>query len=171
VTPVISIGCPTSTDDLDEVRRLMREFVAWHRERHQEDAHLIDAYFDPAAFEDELAHLAEKYTPPDGDLLLARCDGQEAGCVALRRLDRRACEMKRMFVDPRFQGSGIGRSLAEAVIEVAKASGYAVMRLDTSKRQAEAQRLYRKLGFREISSYNDLPQPLIDWLVFMERDL
>ena len=87
MNPFISIGRPASTDDLDDVRTLMRGFVAWHRERHQEDAHLIDAYFDPAAFEDELAHLAEKYSHPNGDLLLARCDGQSAGCVALRRLD------------------------------------------------------------------------------------
>ena len=79
--------------------------------------------------------------------------------------------MKRMFVDPRFHGSGIGRALAEELLAVAKASGYAVMRLDTSKRQTEAQQLYRKLGFREISPYYDLPQPLIEWLVFMERDL
>ena len=76
-----------------------------------------------------------------------------------------------MYVDARFQGSGIGRALAEALFAVAKASGCAVMKLDTSKRQAEAQRLYRKLGFREISPYYDLPQPLLEWLVFMERDL
>jgi putative acetyltransferase len=169
--PVISIGRPASADDFDEVRVLMREFVAWHHERHQEDAHLIDAYFDAAAFEDELAHLADRYTQPDGDLLLARCDGRSAGCVALRRLDAQACEMKRMYVEPRFHGSGVGRALGEELLAVAKVLGYTVMRLDTSKRQAEAQNLYRKLGFREIAPYSDLPQPLTDWLVFMERDV
>lgn len=149
----------------------MRAFVAWHREGHQEDLQLIDGYFDAAGFEDELATLPGKYAPPDGDLLLARWGGEAAGCAALRRLDDRACEMKRMFLYPRFHGRGIGRALGEALLGHAKASGYAVMRLDTSLRQQEAQSLYRKLGFRQIEPYYELPSPLREWLVFMERDL
>src|SRR6185503_4555602 len=113
----------------------------------------IDAYFDEQAFENELDRLPETYGPPEGDLLLARCDGVVAGCVALHRLDGRACEMKRMFLEPRFHGLGIGRALGEAIIDAARESGYAVMRLDTSVRQAEAQALYTKLGFREIEPY------------------
>ena len=149
----------------------MRAFVGWHRERHTEDTHLIDAYFDAGSFENELTHLVEYYGPPDGDLLLARYDGEAAGCVALRRLDDEACEMKRMFVYPHVQGRGIGRLLAEAIIAAAKDTGYAVIRLDTSHRQAEAIRLYRKLGFVEIGPYYDMPRPLQDWLVFMEMNL
>jgi putative acetyltransferase len=167
----VSVERPVSARDYDDVRALMRAFLAWHRERHTEDADLIDAYFDDAAFEDELAHVREKYSPPEGDVLLARCDGEAAGCVALRRIDAAACEMKRMFVYPRFHGHGIGRVLGEAVLEAARASGYSVMRLDTSVRQAEAQALYRKLGFREIEPYYELPQALADWLVFMELEL
>lgn len=168
---VITIGRPVSLADLDEVRALMRAFVAWHRELHVEDAHLIDGYFDGEAFEAELAALPGKYARPEGDLLLARYDGEAAGCVALRRLDERACEMKRMFLYPRFHGLGIGRALGEAILQEAKTSGYRIMRLDTSVRQSEAQGLYRKLGFRQIEAYYDVPRPLREWLVFMERDL
>lgn len=149
----------------------MRAFLTWHRERHTEDLELIDAYFDAGAFESELAHLPEYYGPPAGDLLLARCDGETAGCVALRRLDADSCEMKRMFVYPHWQGHGLGRTLGEAIVAAAQSSGYRVMRLDTSFRQAEALQLYRKLGFHEIEPYYDLSQELRDWLVFMERDL
>lgn len=169
--PSIAIARPVSVADLDDVRQLMRAFVTWHRERHIEDGDLIDAYFDEAAFEEELARLPGSYTPPNGDLLLARCGGEAAGCVALKRLDDRACEMKRMFLYPRFQGQGIGRALGEAILDHARASGYTVMRLDTSVRQTEAQSLYRKLGFRDIDAYYELPEPLEEWLVFMERDL
>jgi hypothetical protein len=38
----------------------MRSFIAWHKERHREDIHLINGYFDDAAFEglrDRIAHL------------------------------------------------------------------------------------------------------------------
>jgi hypothetical protein len=43
--------------------------------------------------------------------------------------------------------------------------------LDTSVRQIEAPRLYRKLGFVECPAYQALPPRLGDWLVFMRMDL
>jgi GNAT superfamily N-acetyltransferase len=149
----------------------MRAFVAWHRERHVEDLALIEQYFDQNEFEAELASLPGKYAPPDGQLFLA-CDGHEpAGCVALRRIDGQACEMKRMFLYPQYQGKGIGRKLGEAIIRDARDSGYTVMRLDTSWRQQEAQALYSKLGFQRIDPYYDCPPALKDWLVFFELPL
>ena len=149
----------------------MRAFLGWHRDRHTEDTRLIDAYFDAAAFERELTHLAEYYGPPHGELLLARYDGEVAGCVALRRLDDEVCEMKRMFIYPQWRGHGIGRKLGKSIVAAARDSGYRVMRLDTSFRQTEALQLYRTLGFREIEPYYELSQELKDWLIFMEREL
>jgi putative acetyltransferase len=149
----------------------MRGFVAWHRQRHVEDLALIDEYFDPAEFAEELASLPGKYTPPNGQLLLAHYDGDPAGCVALRRINDRTCEMKRMFIYAEYHGKGIGRALGEALIRDAKTAGYAIMRLDTSVRQFEAQSLYLKLGFRRIEPYYELPAALRDWLVFFELNL
>jgi putative acetyltransferase len=165
------ILAPDGIEQLEQVRRLMRAFVAWHRRRHQEDLALIDAYFDAAAFESELASLPGKYAPPDGRLLLATHDGRPAGCVALRRIDHEACEMKRMFVDEALQGQGVGRALGHAIIDEARAAGYRTMYLDTSIRQREAQTLYRRLGFRDIEPYYDLPPELRHWLVFMKLSL
>lgn len=162
---------PRSTEHLDQVRGLMRTFLAWHRERHTQDAHLVDAYFDAAAFEEELATLPGDYGPPGGALLLAHEEGEPAGCVAFRRLDATACEMKRMFVHSRLHGRGIGRALGQEIIGQARRAGYSVMRLDTSIRQLEAQRLYATLGFGRIAPYYPLEPAVRDWLVFMERTL
>ena len=79
--------------------------------------------------------------------------------------------MKWMFLYPRVHGRGLGYALGQTLLVEAKAAGYEVMRLDTSVRQDEAQSLYRKLGFRRIEPYYDVPAPLRGWLVFMERDL
>jgi len=149
----------------------MRAFVAWHRRCHTHDLRLIDDYFDANAFEHELRTLPGRYAPPEGALLLAVVGAEPAGCVALRRIDARACEMKRMFLYPRFHGQGIGSALGEAIIRAGKALGYSVMRLDTSTRQSEAQALYEKLGFQRIEPYYELPGALRDWLVFMELSL
>jgi GNAT superfamily N-acetyltransferase len=168
---VISVKRPETTAELDDVRALMRAFVGWHRERHAEDLALIDEYFDENEFEEELASLPGKYAPPDGQLLLAFYDDKPAGCVALRRIDTQVCEMKRMFLYPQYQGKGIGRRLGQAIICDARAAGYAIMRLDTSWRQQEAQALYSKLGFQRIDPYYDSPPALMDWLVFFELRL
>jgi ribosomal protein S18 acetylase RimI-like enzyme len=177
-----TIAAAASAEQLEEVRTLMRAFIAWHRDRHREDLDLIDRYFDPVAFEAELTGLPGKYVAPDGRLLLARSDGRPAGCVALRPLDPPSstrqpsmpvptCEMKRMYVHSEFRGKGIGRALVEAVVAEARAIGYTTMRLDTSTRQKEAQRLYLGMGFHIIPPYYDLPEDLKGWLVFMERRL
>jgi GNAT superfamily N-acetyltransferase len=169
--PLVDITDATSPPQLDAVRDLMRAFMAWHRERHTQDLHLIDVYFDAASLEVELATIPGIYSPPSGRLLLATDDGEPAGCVALRPIDDQYCEMNRMFVYPRFQGKGIGLALAQSVIEHARTSGYRAMLLDTSIRQAEAQALYSRLGFEVVPPYYELPADLRDWLVFMELTL
>ena len=156
---------------LEDVRALMRAFIDWHRQRHSDDLALIDQYFDKTAFDTELATLPGKYVPPQGCLLLAVQQNLPAGCVALREIDADFCEMKRMFVYPQFHQQGLGRSLAEALIREAKLSGYTCMRLDTGRKQVEAQSLYRSLGFKEIKPYYELPEKLQNWLVFMELKL
>ena len=168
---MIAVRRPETTAELDDVRALMRAFVAWHRERHVKDLALIDEYFDQNEFENDLAFWPCKYAPPDGQLFLACNDEKPAGCVALRRIDSQVCEMKRMFLYPQYHGKGIGRRLGEAIIRDARAAGYATMRLDTSWRQQEAQALYSKLGFQRIDPYYDCPPALKEWLVFFELRL
>ena len=111
-------------------------------------------------FDQELAELPGHYAPPDGRLLLAEYEGQTAGCVALRKLESEICEMKRLYLRPAFRGKGLGRILAQAVIEEARAIGYKSMRLDTVEPEMkDAVGMYRKLGFREIGAYRANPNP------------
>ena len=161
----------SSAADYGAVEALMRAFVAWHYERHSDDRHIIDSYFDPTAFEAEMKELPGDFSLPRGALLVAEENGRIAGCVALRELRIGACEMKRMFVAPEFHGRGVGQALARAVIKRAKDLGYRRMMLDTGPAQREAQALYRKIGFMDVEPYYDLSPELRDWLVFMELDL
>ena len=97
--------------------------------------------------------------PPGGTLLIARDGEAPAGCVALRRLDSRTGEMKRMYVRAQHRGSGLGRRLAVEVIEAARKTGCARVVLDTLPKLAPAIALYRDLGFRETGPYLASPTP------------
>jgi putative acetyltransferase len=111
-------------------------------------------------FDKELAGLPGDYAPPHGRLLIAYLDSEAAGCVALHRFEPGIAEMKRLYVRPAFRGKRVGLALANAVIEAAREVGYERMRLDTvPSEMADAVKMYRRLGFREIAPYRANPQP------------
>ena len=138
---------PALPEEMDLVRSLFREYQAGLN---------IDLCFQ--SFEEELASLPGRYAPPQGAILFAEgADGGVGGVVAMRALDPLTAEMKRLYVRPSFQGAGLGRALAEAVIDVARRRGYSRLRLDTLPMMGAAIALYRKLGFVEIPAYTVNP--------------
>jgi GNAT superfamily N-acetyltransferase len=147
----------TSGPDLEVVRSLFREYADWVA---------VDLSFQ--GFTEELAGLPGDYLAPSGTLLLCVTEVGPAGCIAVRRRLADECEMKRLYVRPAFQGRGCGVFLAERAIEWAKDAGYRRMVLDTLPSMGSAQRLYARLGFRDIPAYRFNPVP---GARFMARDL
>ncbi len=114
-------------------------------------------------FEEELAGLPGDYAAPRGTLVLARVEGELAGCCALRPIDNvdhaNAAEMKRLYVRQAFRRFGLGRQLAEAVLDFARTEGYGCVLLDTLSDMEAARALYADLGFVEIDPYYHNPLP------------
>jgi GNAT superfamily N-acetyltransferase len=167
----VSLVAVQTPAQLAAAAELMRAFVCWQHVRHGEHRERLDVYFDPIGFEEELARLPKPYDRPGGTLLLATVGGNPAGCIALKSLDDRSCEMKRLYLKPEYHGLGIGRLLVSRLIEEASAIGYTSMLLETGPLQVEALGLYAALGFRRVASYRHLPDCLRDWLICMERPL
>jgi len=143
--------------------------IAQARELFLEYAHSLGFSLCFQNFDRELAELPGDYAPPEGRLLLVECETQIAGCVALHKLAPGICEMKRLYLRPRFRGKGLGRALAERIIAEARQIGYRRMRLDTVEPvMKDAVAMYRKLGFKQVAPYR--PNPMAG-AMYMELEL
>ncbi|MGH8031248.1 MAG: GNAT family N-acetyltransferase [Luteimonas sp.] len=135
------------------------ELVATARGLFREYAQAIGTDLEYQGFAAKLAALPAPYVPPQGALLVAQVGADVVACVALRALDARTGEMKRLYVRPAYRSSGLGRHLVAAVIGAARSAGYGELRLDTLPSMASAHALYRRLGFVETAAYNDTYLP------------
>ena len=148
----------TTDEQIEAARALFKEYAA---------GLAIDMCFQ--SFDHELQTLPGKYATPDGRLLLAYDNEELIGCIALRKLDERTCEMKRLFLRPGARGKGYGRKMINELIEQARMIGYLRMRLDTLPGKMDAAiSLYRELGFEDIPAYYDNP---LEGAVYLERTL
>jgi putative acetyltransferase len=172
-TPDIVLVTPDDAHELEATRAIFRDYAA---------SLGIDLCFQN--FDEELATLPGDYAEPRGALLLALADAERrdavappidapiirraqggmayvAGCCALRPLDTadypNAAEMKRLYVRPAFRGLGLGRQMAEAMLDAARGAGYACVLLDTLDDMESARALYEDLGFVEVPPYYHNP--------------
>ena len=156
--PRTAVAEASTAADIAEIRALFAEYQQW-----------LGADLSFQGFSSELDSLADLYAPPGGRLLLARAPGGAvAGGVGMKGLEPGICEMKRLYVRPPWRGLGLGRLLAEAVVQAGRDAGYAVMRLDTLTRLQEAVALYRSMGFCEIPPYYENP---MDGVLYLELSL
>jgi putative acetyltransferase len=121
-------------------------------------------------YEAELQALPGKYAGKEADLLLARVQGEGAGCVAITRRTLKdstlAAEIKRLWVEPQFRGYGLGRGLVNSAIEWSRSQGCGAVVLDTvNEAMPEAGGLYRSLGFEETGRFNDNPVPGVRFFI------
>lgn len=149
-----------SGEDYDQACALFREYAAWLD---------VDLCFQD--FDAELQMLDRIYASPYGCILLVFDTEYAAGCVGVRALPgvgEDACEMKRLYVRPSWQGRGIGRQLAHAVLNEGRRLGYARMFLDTLEWMEQTRSLYRSLGFTTTEAYYHNP---LDGVRYMQARL
>jgi GNAT superfamily N-acetyltransferase len=114
---------------------------------------------------------ADAWVPPSGAMLLGRIDAQIAGCIGYRYVAPSVCELKRLYVRPRFRQTGLGRALVSCVIDRARDARFTTIRLETVQFMRGAIRLYEQMGFVACSPYYEIPEIFHPITIFMERDL
>jgi ribosomal protein S18 acetylase RimI-like enzyme len=149
-SPLVSLIVPVSAQEIDATRGIFQDYAGTLN---------VDLGFQD--FEGELQDLPGEYGDTRGALLLAMVGHEVAGCCALRPLDTadapNASEMKRLYVRPAFRRLGLGRQLAEAIMDAARRHGYSCILLDTLDEMETARALYEDLGFEEVPPYYHNP--------------
>jgi len=152
-------------DAMREVDRLLTAglvTVSRTDPEHPHARHCLAAYFAELDVRFEAGFDAGKGISAEGDelrlpaglLLVATLHGTPVGCGALKLADKYAY-LKRMWVDDRQRGLGIGRRLLAELEQHARDQGAAAVRLETNKTLKEAITMYRAAGYREVAPFND----------------
>lgn len=144
-------------DEPENIKTLFREYTAMLG---------VDLSFQD--YDEKIKTLPGKYSPPYGRLYLAEYGGKLAGCAALRPINKEICEMKRLYVKPEYRKFGIGKLLAQTLIDDARKIKYKTILLDTLAILDAAVIMYKKLGFTETEPYYDNP---LDNVIYMRMEL
>lgn len=125
-------------EDADEVRSLHRRAI----EEVGAYAEELSDYLDR-----DLDDIEGSYLENGGEFLVGKLDGKVVAMGALRRISDFEAEVKRMRVEPEFQGCGFGKRMLARLEERAVELGFEKITLDTTVQQTGARRLYEGAGY------------------------
>ena len=152
-----SFSIATSASDYAAAQEMFRAYAT-----------AININLDFQHFEEELSDLPKMYSPPHGGIILASDQELVFGCVAIRRINERDGELKRMYVAPEYQNKGFGKILLQKALLLARECNYEKVKLDTLNYMASAIHLYQQAGFYEIPPYYSNP---ISTAVYFEIEI
>jgi putative acetyltransferase len=108
------------------------------------------AYSDPFLFE-----LSEVYSQPKTIYFVLENEGKIVGGAGIGTLDNddpSICEFQKMYFLPEARGKGFASKMMELSIEKAREFGYKKCYIETMHYMEDAQKLYRKFGFKNIDA-------------------
>lgn len=169
--PRTTIRMAETDADFDAARALSLTWAKSHLEDFPEFKHLIEKVFDPVVYGETVANLHFIHARPKGGILLAELDNNPVGCVMYHEMEPGVAEIKRLFVDQRGRGHGLGQALLTTMFKQMAADSYSTVRFSSAKFLTHARKLYESVGFSDIPQPDTLPEFLRDFVYFMERPL
>jgi GNAT superfamily N-acetyltransferase len=140
----------------EDIREIFAEYLRWVCPRIYQE---YKVFFDAEAILSRDMDALDKFLPPQGFLLLAYDDHSLAGCGCIRTIGIKIAEIKRMYVRPGFRQRGIGSALVNEFIQRFRDLNYSEMRLDSAGFMTDAHRIYKSMGFTEITHYKESEIP------------
>jgi putative acetyltransferase len=109
--------------------------------------------YDPAK-DSDLEDICGYYIDNGGMFFIGTISGVIVGTGAVRRINSKQCEIKRIYVKQEFRGRGFGEELFLNTLEFARIH-YCVVTLKTDRTLIEAINMYQKHGFSFVIKNND----------------
>jgi putative acetyltransferase len=114
------------------------------------------AFYEGQSLLQDIDEFQQTYFNNDGIFLVLTDDDQIIGTGAVRKIDGKICELKRVWVLFEYHGKGLGYRMIQELFAFAREKGYQRVRLETDRdAQSRAFDLYKRLGFYEIPRYSD----------------
>lgn len=156
-----------TSDDLTSARALAQGFGEWASEQIRAQLGIVPPDVDHPT------HVLDDILESEGRLYIAEVDAQPAGIGGLKRLGPTAAEIKRMFVQPTTQRSGIGRAILQQLIDDAREIGCDTLYLESASFMHSAHALYHRAGFVPCDAYpgREFESSAHDVSLFMRLDL
>ena len=102
------------------------------------------------SFDRELADLEAFYS--GGALLVGYEAGLPVACIAIKKLDNKTCEAKRLFIKPEYRGNGYARIMLNTMLDKARELGFSEVTFTTKPSVMQiGYGLYKRMGFEEVS--------------------
>ena len=115
----------------------------------------------------------DQFKAPKGEIFLVIFDQKLVGTASLKMIRSNASELKRMYIEPRYQRQKKGQLLIETVIEKSFHFGATEIYLESPPPLKPAHKLYLKNGFELINEYPEVSIPhelRFNW-VYMKRPI
>jgi putative acetyltransferase len=115
-------------------------------------------FYDILAEESELQDMDDYqriYENNHGLFLVVTDQEKVVGTGAIRRIDQKLAEIKRLWLLEEYHGRQIGYQVMLTLFHFARENHYTHIRLQTSQVQSRAIAFYKRLGFHEIASYRE----------------
>lgn len=142
---------PLNSTLVEPAKAVIREVWKEHFSDHPEQ--LVRSFLEGSDGLEDLDEWDHVYRPPKGRFLVVLDEWRVVGTGGIREAELGVGELTRMFLKAPYRGQGVGRQMAEALIDFAREAGYASVRLGSNKRLEASHRLYESLGFRKIPAY------------------
>jgi GNAT superfamily N-acetyltransferase len=139
----MSVSIAAEPVDSDDARRLIAAL----------DAGLAELYSPEQRFGPNFK--AEQIEGNRGTFLVARDGDRAVGCGAIRVLEPKTAEAKRIYVEPDYRGKGVGRAVLARLEAAARELGVKRLVLETGVYQEAAIALYRRAGFTQVDCWGE----------------
>jgi putative acetyltransferase len=114
------------------------------------------AFYEGQSLLQDIDEFQQAYFNNDGIFLVLTDDDQIIGTGAIRKIDDKICELKRVWLLFEYHGKGLGYQMIQELFAFAREKGYQRVRLETERdAQSRAFDLYKRLGFYEIPRYSN----------------